>query len=150
MTRASTRDKLCSRNVGPSSIVHIDEQGIVPGLHARFKYSTGQLGRVVWPWIGHVRSRMGGCLMPNGRVEKGWVLDALPARTRPVSPAVSQATGFWSSPGCAGKRVPDCSDWGGYSLIRRGSPTGNHGQDAPPKGVCHEGSFLEANHETCE
>jgi mRNA interferase HigB len=70
-----------------------------------------------------------------------WFLDALSALTRPASLAVSRATGFWGSPECAGKRVPDCSDRGGYSLIRQDSPTGNHGQGAPPRGVSHAGWF---------
>jgi hypothetical protein len=85
--------------------------------------------------------------------EKGWVDDALSALTRPASPAVSRATGFWGSPECAGKRLPDCSDRSGYSLIRHGGPTESHSQDAPPRGVFHTGSFdgnLEKRMAKCE
>lgn len=49
---------------------------------------------------------------------------------------MSQATGFWGTPWRVEKRVPDCSERGGSSLIRLNSLTGNHGKDAPPKGAC--------------
>src|SRR3989339_107781 len=54
--------------------------------------------------------------------------------------AVEERSGSWGSPGCAGKRMPDFSERSGYSLIPHGSPTGNHGQAAPPKGAFHTGS----------
>ena len=77
-------------------------------------------------------------------VRNGWVLDALSSPTRPVSPAVSRATGFWGTPGCAGKRVPDCSDRGGYSphpasAARPGTTARTH----PPGECLTQGGLMQ-------
>lgn len=58
--------------------------------------------------------------------------------------------GFLRYSGRVGDRVPDCSDQGGYSLIRPGSPTGNHGQDSPPRGVFHTGWYSGTSRNTDE
>ena len=48
------------------------------------------------------------CARPRA-VTNPWVLDALSALTRPASPAVSRATGFWGALGGVGKGVPHSS-----------------------------------------
>jgi hypothetical protein len=70
-------------------------------------------------------------------------LDGFPAKIWPVPPGRSRETGIWGARGCAGKRSPDCSDRGGYTLIRHGSPTWNHSQEMPARECITHGRVLE-------